>query len=110
MRIVAFYHSLLSDWNHGNAHFLRGVVAELQGRGHDVRVYELRDAWSVQNLVEGHGQAPIDRFEQLFPGVAGASVRHDLASLDLDAVLEGADVVLVHEWSDHALVSRLGEH
>ena len=29
MRIVMFYHSLLSDWNHGNAHFLRGVVAEL---------------------------------------------------------------------------------
>ena len=29
MRIVFFSHSLLSDWNHGNAHFLRGVVAEL---------------------------------------------------------------------------------
>ena len=22
MRIVMFYHTLLSDWNHGNAHFL----------------------------------------------------------------------------------------
>ena len=29
MRVVMFYHSLLSDWNHGNAHFLRGIVREL---------------------------------------------------------------------------------
>jgi len=29
MRFVMFYHSLRSGWNHGNAHFLRGVVAEL---------------------------------------------------------------------------------
>ena len=29
MRVVMFYHSLLSDWNHGNAHFLRGIVSEL---------------------------------------------------------------------------------
>ena len=26
MRVSLFYHSLVSDWNHGNAHFLRGVV------------------------------------------------------------------------------------
>ena len=26
MTIVIFCHSLISDWNHGNAHFLRGVV------------------------------------------------------------------------------------
>ena len=25
MRFALFYHSLISDWNHGNAHFLRGV-------------------------------------------------------------------------------------
>ena len=29
MRAALFYHSLVSDWNHGNAHFLRGVVTEL---------------------------------------------------------------------------------
>ena len=41
MRFVLFCHSLLSDWNHGNAHFLRGVVTELCERGHLVDVYEL---------------------------------------------------------------------
>ena len=40
MHIVKFYHSLLSDWNYGNAHFLRGVVSELLVRGHQVAVYE----------------------------------------------------------------------
>lgn len=42
MRIVFFVHSLLSDWNHGNAHFLRGVASELTSRGHDGRVFEPR--------------------------------------------------------------------
>jgi hypothetical protein len=44
MRIVVLCHSLMSDWNHGNAHFLRGVVADLLDRGHDVRVFEPLDA------------------------------------------------------------------
>ena len=58
MRIVLFCHSLVSDWNHGNAHFLRGVTAELLARGQDVRVYEPLDGWSRANLVADHGRAP----------------------------------------------------
>jgi spore maturation protein CgeB len=38
------------------------------------------------------------------------SVRYDPAALDLGEALDGADLVLVHEWSDAALVSRVGEH
>ena len=38
MRIALFCHSLISDWNHGNAHFLRGITADLLDRGHDVLV------------------------------------------------------------------------
>ena len=33
---LLYTHSFVSDWNHGNAHFLRGVARELQARGHDV--------------------------------------------------------------------------
>ncbi len=51
MKIVLFYHSLLSDWNHGNAHFLRGIVQELKVRGHEVLVFEPENAWSRQNLI-----------------------------------------------------------
>src|SRR5437660_11913281 len=108
MRIVMFYHSLCSDWNHGNAHFLRGVVGELLFRGHDVRVYEPADAWSVQNLVTERGPDAIHAFRNAYPQLS--SIRYDLSSLDLDDALSGADLVLVHEWNDHDLVRRLGQH
>jgi spore maturation protein CgeB len=103
-----FYHSLVSDWNHGNAHFLRGVATELQARGHQVDIYEPGAAWSVRNLVEEHGVEPIVRFQLAYPALR--STRYDLDTLDLDVALHAADLVLVHEWSDHGLVRRLGEH
>jgi len=108
MRIVMFYHSLLSDWNHGNAHFLRGVATELMARGHDVRVYEPSDAWSLQNLLTEHGKGPLEAFRDAYPDLD--STRYEPQALDLDAALAGADLVLVHEWNDHELVRRIGEH
>ena len=108
MRIVMFYHSLLSDWNHGNAHFLRGVVSELLRRGHRVHVYEPRDAWSLRNLLDEHGEGPVRQFRQAYPDLD--STAYDLQSLDLDDALEDADLVLVHEWNDHELVRRVGAH
>ena len=108
MRVTIFCHSLQSDWNHGNAHFLRGVCSDLLARGHALEVYEPRDAWSVQNLVAEHGQAPIEGFARAYPQLR--STQYDLATLDLDEALADADLVLVHEWSDHALVRRIGLH
>jgi spore maturation protein CgeB len=105
---VLFCHSLVSDWNHGNAHFLRGVCTELLARGHDLRVYEPANAWSVQNLVSEHGQAPLQAFARAYPHLQ--STTYELAGIDLDRVLAGADLVLVHEWNDHELVRRIGEH
>lgn len=107
MKIVLFYHSLISDWNHGNAHFLRGVVSELIARGHDAIVYEPADSWSVKNLLEEPGADRIAEFHERYPGLQ--SVRYD-DPLDLDAALAGADLVIVHEWSDHDLVRDIGEH
>ena len=57
MRIAYFAHSLVSCWNHGNAHFLRGVLRELARRGHAVTAYEPAGAWSLQNLLRDHGEA-----------------------------------------------------
>ncbi len=108
MRVVMFYHSLRSDWNHGNAHFLRGVASELLARDHDVRVYEPRDAWSVKNLVAEHGEDALNGFRTAYPDLD--SVRYDPGTLDLGEALDGADLVLVHEWNDHRLVARLGEY
>src|SRR4051812_41813602 len=108
MKIILFYHSLISDWNHGNAHFLRGIVGELLFRGHDVHVYEPRDAWSLKNLREEHGEEPIRQFQSAYPNLS--SIQYEPATLDLADALAHADLVLVHEWNDHDLVRRIGEH
>jgi len=108
MKIDLFYHSLVSDWNHGNAHFLRGIMGELILRGHDVTLYEPKDAWSAQNLRAEYGDKPITRFYQAYPTLN--SQTYDLATFDLDTALAGADLVIVHEWSDHDLVRRIGDH
>jgi spore maturation protein CgeB len=108
MKFVFFYHSLVSDWNHGNAHFLRGVVTELLARGHQVVVYEPDDGWSRRNLVAREGESALDGFTMAYPHLR--STTYSLDGLDLDAVLDAADVVLVHEWSSPTLVARIGEH
>jgi spore maturation protein CgeB len=107
VKLALFYHSLVSDWNHGNAHFLRGVVSELLARGHSVRVFEPADAWSVENLVAEHGEAPLAAFRAAYPELA--SERYG-AGLDLEVALDGVDAVIVHEWNDPALVARIGSH
>ena len=106
MRIALFVHSLLSDWNHGNAHFLRGIGTELQARGHEVLYFEPRKAWSVRNLVADHGERALEGFHAAYPTLT--STRYD--RLDLDEALDGTDLVLVHEWNDPDLVRRIGEH
>ena len=108
MRVVVFCHSLVSDWNHGNAHFLRGVCSELIARGHVVDVYEPKGAWSRTHLEAEHGDAPLQGFARAYPELRSRVYRLD--ALDLDAALDDADLVLVHEWNDHALVRRIGEH
>lgn len=108
MRVVLFYHSLLSDWNHGNAHFLRGIATELQERGHQVCVYEPCRGWSLQNLTEEHGEAPLAQFYAAYPTLRTNFYAPE--TLDLDPILAEADLVLVHEWNEHDLVARIGKH
>ena len=108
MRIVMFYHSAVSDWNHGNAHFLRGIATELVARGHDVRIYEPSNSWSLQNLLAEHGQAAIIKFRAHYPDLK--VFRYDSNSLKLQQALDGADLVIVHEWNDPELVARMGRY
>ncbi len=103
-----FYHSIISDWNHGNAHFLRGVVTELAMRGHRVRVYEDKKSWSFQNLVHEYGEAPMREFCSTYNGLS--ITRYEKNSLDLGRALDHADLVIVHEWNPHDLVCRIGEY
>lgn len=108
MRVVMFCHSLISDWNHGNAHFLRGIAVELLTRGHAVSVFEPRDSWSMANLLRDQGPGAVAGFHAAYPMLS--SIRFDEHHFDLDEALDGADLVLVHEWNSHALVRRIGRH
>jgi spore maturation protein CgeB len=102
MRIAMFYQSLVSDWNHGNAHFLRGIAAELIARGHEVTIYEPANSWSAQNLVAEYGFQPLRDFERAFPTLR--CTRYDSSPRDFEA-----DLVIVHEWNSHDLVGTLGQ-
>jgi spore maturation protein CgeB len=108
MKFVMFYHSFLSCWNHGNAHFLRGIARELIRLGHEVIVYEPAAAWSRQNaLTEEGGSASLAEAAELVPGVELRS--YDRTTLDLDGALDGADIVIAHEWNDPELIAMLAE-
>ena len=105
MKVVYFTHSLASCWNHGNAHFLRGVLRELVARGHDVQAFEPQGAWSLANLLADAGEAGLHAYRTSYPELTSTEFPQDA---DLAELTDGADLVIVHEWNDPALVSALG--
>jgi spore maturation protein CgeB len=108
MNVKLFCHSLVSDWNHGNAHFLRGVMRELGRRGHDVDVLEPDDGWSRSNLLAEAGPEAIEEFHAAFPELRSRT--YGLRDLDVGRELAGADLVLVHDWNEAWLVTAIGAH
>ena len=108
MRFALFYHSLVSDWNHGNAHFLRGIACELEARGHDVRIFEPEDSWSRHNLLSECGPAALSAFQRAFPHLT--STQYNVEHLALHEWLDQVDLVIVHEWNDPKLISAIGEY
>jgi spore maturation protein CgeB len=108
MKIVYFTHSLISCWNHGNAHFLRGVMRALLADGHDVRIFEPVQSWSRENLIVEGGTAAVEDFAIRFPTLAPRVAQMRDEKADLDAALDAADLVLVHEWNEPALVAAIG--
>jgi spore maturation protein CgeB len=105
VRIVYFTHSLTSCWNHGNAHFLRGVLRALRRAGHEVAAFEARDAWSLANLLHDQGEAGLRPYREIYSDLQATPVD---AGCDPAALVDGADLVLVHEWNSPALVAALG--
>lgn len=105
MRFVLYAHSVVSDWNNGNAHFLRGILSDLERRGHTTLVLEPENGWSRANLIANHGTAPLERFATAFPQLHVTTYG---PGFDHEAALGGADVVIVHEWTPPELVARIG--
>ena len=105
MKIAYFTHSLASCWNHGNAHFLRGVLRELIARGHDVRALEPEGAWSLTNLLADHGEAGLEPYRRLYPELSSETYGEET---DVAALVDDAELVIVHEWNAPALVAAIG--
>ena len=105
MKVVYFTHSLLSCWNHGNAHFLRGVLGDLRGRGHVVEALEPEGSWSLSNLLADAGESGLAPFRHAYPDL---DPRPYAADAEVAALCAGADLVLVHEWNDPHLVAAIG--
>lgn len=108
IRVAMFYHSLVSDWNHGNAHFLRGIASELQARGHEVRIFEPAESWSRNNLLNAHGEEPVGAFKRAFPHLA--SIQYPGDQLRTEEWLDGVNLVIVHEWNEAKLISAIGQY
>ncbi|MBW8745677.1 MAG: glycosyltransferase [Sphingomonas sp.] len=105
MRIAYFTHSLASCWNHGNAHFLRGVLRELIARGHEVRALEPKDSWSLANLRADHGDAGLNAYRAAYPELSSESFG---VGADPAELVDDADLVIVHEWNEPDLVAAIG--
>jgi spore maturation protein CgeB len=106
-----FAHSWISDWNHGNAHFLRGLANELVKMGHEVRCYEERDGWSITNLASEGAEAvseAVADFHRAFPALDVRFYARDRSlSAFLNSELNGADVVIIHEWNPPRLAAEI---
>ncbi len=112
LRIAYFAHSLRSDWNNGNAHFLRGLLRALHSLNHAVTAFEPATGWSFDNLLtEPKGRQSLDAFKQTYPELdlqtyAPAELDLDDASLWQER-LQGAQIVILHEWNPPALAHLL---
>jgi spore maturation protein CgeB len=111
LKFRIFAHSWTSDWNHGNAHFLRGLASELVRMGHEVRCYEEENSWSRTNLLLEQSEiakSALKQFHDSFPDLDVRFYRRD-DSLPtfLDHELSDAEVVLIHEWNPPTLVNAI---
>lgn len=112
LKIALFSHSLVSDWNHGNAHFLRGLVRELVRMGHQVRCYEELGSWSLTNLMKNEGERAIeaiDSFRRAYPelDIRFYKPGEEQFQQVLEEELKETDLVLLHEWNNPQVVNSV---
>jgi spore maturation protein CgeB len=108
LRLRFFAHSWRSDWNHGNAHFLRGLVTELMNLGHEVRCYEAANSWSFVNLMqEGCAAESLLKFQSAFPNLMVRTYPKEAFDHFAAEELRDADVVILHEWTASEIVFKV---
>lgn len=107
-RLAYFAHTLRSDWNNGNAHFLRGLMRALRQVGHEITVYEPESEWSIDNLrSEPEGAQSLDRFIEIYSELDVQTYAPDQSEELWRERLLGTQVVILHEWNPPALAQML---
>jgi spore maturation protein CgeB len=111
LKIRYFAHSWVSDWNHGNAHFLRGLMRSLVRLGHNVRCYEELGGWSLTNLIRRENEAAaesIDNFRRQYPDLDVHFYNRDHTfPVFAQKQLRDADLVILHEWNHPDIVNHV---
>lgn len=110
LRLAYLAHTFRSDWNNGNAHFLRGLLRSLAKLGHVVTGWEPADEWSLTHLrAEPRGKASLAQFDCTYPDLDIRSYVIDPQGerLQWRERLRESDVVILHEWNPPALAQLL---
>ena len=108
LRIAYLAHSLRSDWNNGNAHFLRGLLQALGSLGHQVVTFEPSHNWSIENLLqEERGARSLAGFETAYPELKVEGYQPDDTENVWRERLTGHDAVILHEWNSPELARLL---
>jgi spore maturation protein CgeB len=112
LRLAYLAHSLRSDWNHGNAHFLRGLLRAVQSLGCQVSIFERDHGWSIDHLrQEPAGEQSIRCFHATYPDLNISCYGEDQEK-DISfwrGALRDVDVVILHEWNPPQLAALLLE-
>lgn len=102
LQIAYLTHSIRSDWNNGNAHFLRGLLRSLREVGHHVEIFEPAEEWSLTNLrSEEVGDRSLRQFGEIYPDLLITTYgKAQETSLSYwRQALRDAEIVILHEWN-----------
>ena len=110
LRIAYLAHALRSDWNNGNAHFLRGLMRAMTSLGHYVTVWEPEHAWSIENLrTEPLGEYSIAKFNHTYPDLNVKGYALEDSREQWCERLREMQIVILHEWNSPAMAQLLLE-
>jgi spore maturation protein CgeB len=108
LRIAYIAHSLRSDWNNGNAHFLRGLMRSMTALGHEVTIFEPESEWSIENLrMEELGERSLADFARVYPDLNIQTYAPEENEEHWRKRLNGVEIVILHEWNPPALAQLL---
>ncbi len=107
-RLAYFAHTLRSDWNNGNAHFLRGLMRAMIEFGHDITIYEPEREWSIDNLrSEAMGEDSLETFLRVYAELDIRTYSPEQSTELWHQRLRNTEIVILHEWNPPRLANML---